>query len=85
MKMKTIREVVLEQHTKVMKKNGINKESCEDMSFGRTNSIDSLGIVELIVGIEEELGVELDGCLAFIRRCKSVGELIEIIENYINR
>ena len=81
--MKTVRNIVLEQHTKIMKKNGVDEESRENMRFGRDYGIDSLGIVELIVGIEEELGVELDECLADIRRCKTVGELIAIIDDYI--
>lgn len=52
------------------------------MTFGRDDAIDSLGIVEFILGVEEELGIELDGCLQKIRLSKTVGEVIQIIEEF---
>lgn len=78
--MKTIKEVVLEQHTIIMHKRDIEMESSESMEFTRENAIDSFGIVELILAIEEALEVELDDCLAEIRKCKTMGEMIEVIE-----
>lgn len=46
--------------------------------------IDSLGIVNLIFGIEEDLEIELDDCLAEIRNAHTVRELSEIIEKAYN-
>ena len=83
--MKNVREVVLEQHTILMNSKGIDKKSSNDMAFGRDDAIDSLGIVEFILGVEEELGVELDGCLPEIRSCKTVGEVIQIIEEFCGK
>ncbi len=58
--MNSVREVVLEQHTKLLQVRGIDMQSNEEMEFVRNYAIDSLGIVELILSIEEELDVELD-------------------------
>ena len=80
--MKDVKEIVLKQHTNLMNSRGVNKQSSEDMTFGRDDAIDSLGIVEFILGVEEELGIELDGCLQKIRLSKTVGEVIQIIEEF---
>jgi len=51
------------------------------MEFSRENGIDSLGIVSLILDIEEKLDIELDSCLAEIRQCKTLEEMIRTVEN----
>ena len=51
--MKDVKEIVLKQHTNLMNSRGVNKQSSEDMTFGRDDAIDSLGIVEFILGVEE--------------------------------
>lgn len=43
--MKDVKEIVLKQHTNLMNSRGVNKQSSEDMTFGRDDAIDSLGIV----------------------------------------
>ena len=47
--MKDVKEIVLKQHTNLMNSRGVNKQSSEDMTFGRDDAIDSLGIVEFIL------------------------------------
>lgn len=82
--MRSVKEVVLEKHAILMQDRDIDMESSEDLEFGRKNAIDSLGIVELIIAIEEELDIELDDCLTEIRKCKTVGDMIHTIEDFIN-
>lgn len=82
--MTRVEEVVYRVHTEIMKEQGINKESSADLAFARDNGIDSLGIVNMILDIEDELEVELDSCLQEIRKCRTVGDVIKTIENYCN-
>ncbi len=81
--MKNVKDVVLQCHNALLKEKGINKISSPDMDMTRENGIDSLGIVSLVLEIEEELGVELDSVLAMIRKSKKIAEFIEVIENAI--
>lgn len=78
--MSHVEEVVLAAHTQLMKDAEIDKESSRDLELRRRNGIDSLGIVNLIMTIEDELDVELDECLAQIRKCRTIGEMIDVIE-----
>ena len=64
--MTRVEEVVCRVHTKIMRDNGI----------------DSLGIVNMILDIEDELNIELDGCLQEIRECHTIADVIKVIENY---
>ena len=80
--MKDVKEIVLKQHTNLMNSRGVNKQSSEDMTFARDVEIVSFGMVEFILCVEEELGIELDGCLQKIRLSKTVGEVIQIIEEF---
>ncbi len=52
----------------------------EETVLNRDTGIDSLGIVNLIFGFEEDLGIELDDYLADIRNAHTVRDLAEIIE-----
>ena len=79
--MKNVEQAVLKCHTNVMKANNIDKESDISMEMTQENGIDSLGIVTLIVEMEDELDMELDAYLADIRKCKTIGELINVIRN----
>ncbi len=50
------------------------------MDLNRDTGIDSLGIVSLILDIEEKLNIDLDLYLAKIRKCTTIKELAEIIQ-----
>lgn len=78
--MSRVEEVVLKVHTNLMKSRDINRESSRDLEVRRRNGIDSLGIVSIILEIEEELGIELDECLADIRKCRTIGDIIDVIQ-----
>lgn len=75
-----VEEIVLEVHTKLMQDEGIPKESCREMRVVRESGIDSLGIVTMVLEIEERLGVDLDSCLADIRRARTIDDIIKIVE-----
>lgn len=79
-----VKSIVLKRHNELMREVGIDKESTIEMEMTRDYAIDSLGIVSLILNIEEDLDVELDDCLADIRRCKTIGEMISVIEAAVN-
>ncbi|KYH33959.1 acyl carrier protein [Clostridium tepidiprofundi DSM 19306] len=79
--MSKVSETVFKCHTKLMKERGIERESCAELEVRRANGIDSLGIVNLILDIEEELNIDMDEYLPSIRKCKTIGEIVNIIEN----
>ena len=47
----------------------------------RESGIDSLGIVTLVLELEERLGIELDSCLADIRKAQTIDDIIKIVQN----
>lgn len=75
-----VEKIVLEVHTKLMQDEGIPKESCREMRVGRECGIDSLGIVTMVLEIEERLGLDLDDCLADIRRARTVDDIIKVVQ-----
>ena len=78
-----IEEVVLSCHNKLLKELKIEKKSSLDMEFSRENGISSLGIVSLIILLEEELKIDLDDYLMPIRECKTLADLVEVLKNVI--
>lgn len=79
--MNRILESIMRCHNNIMKEQGIDKKSKPEMNLSRENGIDSLGIVNMILDIEEELDMDLENYLASIRKCKTVGELAFLIES----
>lgn len=51
----------------------------ENTLITRENGIDSLGIVSLVLELEEKFEIDLDDYLAEIRSCKDVNALIEVV------
>lgn len=78
--MVNIDEVVMEFHNKLMKEKNINKESCLEMEIRPRNGITSETIVTLLLDIEDSLDIELDDYLVDIRKCKTIGLLIDIVK-----
>lgn len=82
--MKNIKEIVLKCHNELMEERGLKKDSDISLTMTRENGIDSLGIVTLILELEEELDIELDSYIAEIRNSKTLSELIDIIRKVIS-
>lgn len=51
----------------------------ENTLISRESGIDSLGIVSLILELEDKFEIDLDDYLADIRSCKDVNALIEVV------
>lgn len=81
--MENVREIILKCYSRLMKEKNIEITPTTETMLSRDSGIDSLGIVTLILDIEEELGVELDSYLADIRKCKTLFEMMRIIENAV--
>ena len=73
-------DVVIKNFRQILDEFGVAVAITDETELNRDMGIDSLGIVNLIVGIEEDLEIELDDYLAEIRNAHSVKELSVIIE-----
>lgn len=78
--MNKVKNTVFKLHNELMQEKGIDKVSSVELEIRPRNGITSESIVTLLLDIEEELGIELDEYLAQIRKCKTIGEFIEVIE-----
>lgn len=52
----------------------------DETELTRENGIDSLGIVELVMELEEAFKIDLDSELMQIRKCQNISQLTKIIE-----
>ena len=68
---KCCQEVISENHSDI--KLDMGTELTNDLGF------DSLGIVSLILLLEENLNIDLDEYLMEIRDCNSVDQLVQVI------
>lgn len=75
-----IKQALLDCQNKILKENNLDLDSNLDMEMSVKNGIDSMGIVELVLALEEALDIELDNVLADIRKCKTMKELLSILE-----
>ncbi len=75
---------IVKNFQQILDESGIDAVITNETELSRDMGIDSLGIVNLIFGIEEDLEIELDDCLAEIRNAHTVRELSEIIEKAYN-
>lgn len=81
--MRNIKEIVLETYAEVLRDNNLDIEPNLDNKLGRESGLDSLGIVDFIVGLEDKLDISLDKSLKDIRESNSIGEIVSIIEKNI--
>lgn len=79
-----ISESVLECCRAVIEENKKDINVDESTLISRENGIDSLGMVTLVIDIEEKFDIDLDEHLSDIRKCKTIGELIEIVAKVVN-
>lgn len=78
-----IKEGVLECCQAVIKENKKDVIVSEDTLISRENGIDSLGMVTLVIDMEEKFNIDLDEYLSGIRKCKTIGELVEIVAKVV--
>ena len=75
---------IVKNFQQILDESGIDAVITNETVLSRDMGIDSLGIVNLIFGIEEDLEIELDDYLAEIRNAHTVRELSEIAEKAYN-
>ncbi len=78
---KDVEQVVLMCVKNIMKEHNINSTCSLEMGLDRSNGIDSLVMISLIISIEEELNIDLDNRLSQIRKCKDIKGLVEIVKS----
>lgn len=75
-----VNDAIIKNFQQILDESGIEAVITEETELNRDMGIDSLGIVNLILSIEEDLEIELDDYLAEIRNAHTVKELSAIIE-----
>lgn len=75
-----VNDAIIKNFQQIVDESGIEAVITEETELNRDMGIDSLGIVNLILSIEEDLEIELDDYLAEIRNAHTVKELSAIIE-----
>lgn len=74
-----IKAKILECQGHLYSDNDIELEPSLDHGFDRDHGIDSLGVVNFVVDLEDELGIDLDNVLGQIRNCKTFKEIADIV------
>lgn len=77
-----IKNAVITAFKTVSEEQGIDMEINMDTPLTRDNGIDSLGFVNLIVEIEDNLDITLDNVISKIRKCLRVKDIVNVIEDY---
>ena len=75
-----VNDAIIKNFQQILDESGIEAVITEETELNRDMGIDSLGIVNLILSIEEDLEIELDDYLAEIRNAHTVKELSALIE-----
>lgn len=75
-----LRETVFDVLNEVIAESDVDNTPYDEMELNRENGIDSLGIVSLVVLLEEKLEFDADKYLADIRNCKRVVDLVELVK-----
>lgn len=83
--MDKIEQVVISCYQEILDEAKIEKTASLDMKASRENGIDSLGSVNLILKIEEELDIDLDDYLKEIRNAESIGAIVSIIRKALTQ
>lgn len=78
--MNLVENAVLEAHNELLQELGIERISKPEAKMSRGFGIDSLGIVTLIISVEEKLDITLDDYLAEIRNSYYVKDFIQLVE-----
>lgn len=77
--MKNVEQAVLQAHDELLEELGVDRKSKPEAKMSRGYGIDSLGIVTLILNIEEKLDIDLEPYLKEIRDSYYVSDLIAVV------
>lgn len=78
--MSDVKKIVYDALKEVFSESNVDMEPYDDLELNRESGIDSLGIVTLVVLLEEKLKINCDQYLANIRNCKRVIDLVNLME-----
>lgn len=73
-------ELVSQCYKNVLAEDGIIKEITPETPVMDEGGLDSMGIVSLIIELEDQFNLDLDDHLLEIRAAKNVSQLVTIIE-----
>lgn len=74
-----INDAIFESYSNLLKAEGVNKEPKVDEKI----KIDTYGLVNLVIDVEEKLGVSLDSAISEVKQSKTLLEVIESIQKSI--
>jgi acyl carrier protein len=74
--------VVLDSYKEVLESNGLEITPDLNNKVGRESGLNSLGIVQFVIGIEERFGMNFDPILADIRKCSTVKDIADLIGKF---
>lgn len=77
---KLVEDVVIEAHNELLDELGKTRRSTLDAKMSRGFGIDSLGLVTLVITVEEKLDISLEEYLADVRNCYYVQDFINTVE-----
>ena len=80
-----IKETVIMCCREIIEKSRGNIEVDMDTAISRDKGIDSLGIVNLVLELEDKFGVELDNYLADIRKCETIRDLVDVMTGIVEK
>ncbi len=76
--------LVLEAYNEFLLENGISNTDINlDVKLGREAGLDSMGIVNFIIILEEKMDVSLDNVLAQIRKSKDLKGIVQILKKLL--
>lgn len=82
--MNKVKDFILELHNRILKDKEINLSSSPDLELRPNNGITSYTTIMMIMEIEEHYDIELDEYFPRIRSCKTIGDLITLVEEIVN-
>ncbi|ADL51840.1 hypothetical protein [Clostridium cellulovorans] len=75
-----VNDAIFESYSNLLKAQGLTKEPSIDEKI----KIDTYGLVNLIIDVEEKLGVSLDSAISEVKQSKTLLDVIESIQNSIS-
>ncbi|WP_419871391.1 phosphopantetheine-binding protein [Candidatus Pristimantibacillus sp. PTI5] len=78
--MVNVEQIVLESYAKVLEEANLNFKPSLDVVIGRDSGLDSLGLVNLMIEIEEALDITLESVLVEIRQSHKLNELVALVQ-----
>lgn len=82
--MSNVKKIVIEAYKEVLKNNNLNITPDLNNVVERESGLDSLGMVDFVVAIEDSLNISLDPILANIRQSNTINDIVDLIEKLID-